>query len=528
MCGIAGIICKPNNANIDISKLVNKMLELISHRGRGELGVNTGNNYSLGCYRLPVLTNGGEQPVSNELETIFAVLNGEIYNYREFIDELKLNHSINGDCDTIILPHVYEKGEFFLRQLSGMYALCIHDTVSNETVLMRDLIGIKPLYIFENNFFIAFASEKKAFSYLEDGKVSEVMPGELIHLKHGQITSRSNTIKPWNKIFPKGNYQGIDYTGLRDTITNSLIQQLPSEWPVAVLCSGGIDSVILTYLAKKYHKHDVQAYVIGDENSADVKAARLACHHLDVNLKEIRISMEEIIRVLPDVIYHVESFESNLIRNSILSYLVFREIRKDGFRVAICGEGADELFAGYGDFRLLSSIIEKQKFMQLLLDDLFKTQLQRVDRTSMAFNVETRVPFLDDNVIEYACNIPIEKKCGKDFGRWLSKLPLRHAFEDTAIPSEIILRQKETFSSGAGLGDLSMVGGPIEKIAQSRISSSEFISLQNTYPIINIKTYEQALYLSEYLKYFSVPDNYRPPVVATVELSLLNGLETEK
>ncbi|WP_083930282.1 asparagine synthetase B family protein [Methylovulum miyakonense] len=528
MCGIAGIISKPNNADINISKLVNEMLELISHRGRGELGIKTGNNYSLGCYRLPVLTNGGEQPVSNELKSIFAVLNGEIYNYNELIDSLKLKHTIKGDCDTVILPHLYEEGELSLRKLSGMYALCVHDTVSNETVLMRDLIGIKPLYIFENNFFIAFASEKKAFSYLNHGKVSEVMPGELLRLKHGLITSRANIVKPWNKSLVKGNYQSVDYTGLRDEITNSLIQQLPSEWPVAVLCSGGIDSVILTYLAKKYHKHNVQAYVIGNENSADVKAARLACHHLDVNLKEIRISMEEIIKVLPEVIYHVESFESNLIRNSILSYLVFREIRKDGFRVAICGEGADELFAGYGDFRLLSSIIEKQKFMKLLLDDLFKTQLQRVDRTSMAFNVETRVPFLDDNVIEYACNIPIEKKCGKDFGRWLSKLPLRHAFANTQIPTEILLRQKETFSSGAGLGDLSMVGGPIEKIAQSRISSNEFISMQSKYPVIDIKTYEQALYLSEYLKYFFVPEDYRPPVVATVELSCLSGFETEK
>ena len=457
-----------------------------------------------------------------------AVLNGEIYNYKELIDYLKLNHAIEGDCDTVVLPHLYEEGEFMLRQLSGMYALCIHNTVLNETVLMRDLIGIKPLYIFENNFFIAFASEKKAFSYLDDGKISEVMPGELLHLKHGQIISRANINKPWNKVFTKINYPCVDYAGLRNVITNSLIQQLPSEWPVAVLCSGGIDSVILTYLAKKYHKHDVQAYVIGDANSADVKAARLACHHMGVSLKEIRISMEEVIRILPEVIYHVESFESNLIRNSILSYLVFREIRNDGFRVAICGEGADELFIGYGDFKSLNSIIEKQKFMQLLLDDLFKTQLQRVDRTSMAFNVETRVPYLDDKVIEYACNIPIEKECGYDFGKWLSKTPLRLAFADTPIPPEILSRQKETFSSGAGLGDLSMVGGPVEKIAQKRISSGEFISMQNKYPVIDIKTYEQALYLSEYLKYFSVPDNYRPPVVATVELSSLNGFESEK
>jgi asparagine synthase (glutamine-hydrolysing) len=409
-----------------------------------------------------------------------------------------------------------------------MYALCIHDTVSNETVLMRDSIGIKPLYMFENKYFIAFASEKKAFLYLEDGNISEIIPGELIRLKQGKITSRSNIVKPWNKSLAISNNQGIDYSVLRDVITNSLIQQLPNDWSVAVLCSGGVDSVILTYLAKKYHKHDVQAYVIGDENSADVKAARLACYHLGVNLKEIRISMEEVIRILPKVIYHVESFESNLIRNSILSYLVFREIRNDGFRVAICGEGADELFAGYGDFRVLNSTVKKQKFMQLLLDDLFKTQLQRVDRTSMAFNVETRVPYLDDKVIEYACSIPIANKCGDYFGGWLSKIPLRHAFTNTLIPPKILSRQKETFSSGAGFGNLTMVGGPIEKIAQNYISNSELIFLQKTYPTVNIKTYEQALYLSEYLKYFSFPDNYRSPVVATVELSLSNGFNTEK
>ncbi|MGB9122734.1 MAG: asparagine synthase-related protein, partial [Candidatus Angelobacter sp.] len=219
--------------------------------------------------------------------------------------------------------------------------------------------------------------------------------------------------------------------------------------------------------------------------------------------------------IVGEVVYHTESFEPNIVRNSLISYLLFKRIRNDDYRVALCGEGADELFFGYADFEHSR---ESRQLMGDLLDDLHRTQLLRVDRTSMAFNLETRVPFLDRDVIDIACRIAPELKQTYIYGVWQGKAVLRQAFRDV-LPWETITRTKATFSYGAGLGDVSMDSdNPLEQYAKTVLGQFEKTRLMKAHPQLDLSTFERALYLYYYEQFYQVPSDYVPPTVAKKEI----------
>lgn len=532
MCGIAGVIARSTDSDRnpwDFAPIVKTMLSRIYHRGREEGFVSGTENCWLGCCRLPIMDRySGRQPVQNEDGSVRAVFNGEIYNHEDLRGKLIKKHKLASRCDSELVVHLYEdasnSADRIHSDIRGMYAIAIYDARTGECALFRDPFGKKPLYVLETDSLVAFASEMKAFGLPADlqdfGKnceIRELNPGETLRIRGGQV--QSTRPKPrWHMDNPEP-LKNMEEAAvqLRRAVEQAVEIRMPQDWNVAVLCSGGIDSVIVAYLAKKFRSSKntrLKAYVIGTPNCADVLAAKTVCKKLDIHLEQVTIDESLLTPIIAEVVYHTESFEPNIVRNSLISYLLFKRIREDDYRVALCGEGADELFFGYADFRDESN---QEELMRDLLDDLHRTQLLRVDRTSMAFNLETRVPFLDREVVDLACRIDPELKQASTYGIWEGKSVLRQAFRDV-LPWETITRTKATLSYGAGMGDVSMSGkNSMEAYARKALGTERNRLLQD-YPGLDLSTYERALYLYFYEQFYQVPKDYRPPCVARREI----------
>jgi asparagine synthase (glutamine-hydrolysing) len=497
--------------------VVERMLARIQHRGRELPSVGRCGDATLGCCRLSIVDReGGRQPVWNEDRTVAAVFNGEIYNEAELRAGLSGTHRLATNCDSELIPHLYERGgiDGLRRDLRGMYAIGLFDSRDGTAYLLRDLVGKKPLFFAESAEGLLFASEAKAF---ERGlPASELAPGEVVAASGGRIERRT-AAPPWRED-AAGGHADMDEAADRlfECLDAAVARRIPRDLPVAVLCSGGIDSVAIAYLAHRLAPDRVTAYVIGGNDAPDVLASTAACRYLGIPLERVIITEAYLTSIVADVVYHTESFEPNVVRNGLIAYRLFEHIRARDYRVALCGEGADELFYGYADYE---DAADGCDLMGRLMDDLYRTQLLRVDRTSMAFNIEVRAPFLDLEVIRLACGMDPRLKQCRVYGLWQGKAVLRRAFRGV-LPWETITRSKATLSYGAGFGDVSMDDwGPIERYAR-RFLQRDKPELEAKYPHIALNTYERALYLHFFERFFDVPSEYTTPTVATHETRL--------
>lgn len=535
MCGIAAVFFNNSSQSSWAQKTVNLMLAKIEHRGFRALSGSSPFGLSvMGCVRLPIRDPlGGDQPSYNSDYTVAALLNGEIYN----IDSFRTD-SLKTESDTAALPQFYRSSkdesphDERLLQCRGMYAIVLHDTSDPAPVvkLLRDHIGIKPLWMAHSSNGILIASESKAFQEQSLLSVREVKPGELVVLTHTGEEWVEYQSKDARVELLTGSEQPRDrpVSSLRNVISTAVRVQWPTEdLPVAVLCSGGVDSSIVTYeLSRcKTARQPVVAYTgyCADPNhssaNTDLVAARRLCSELGVPLREVQIAYDDLFNVLGDVIYHVETFEPNVVRNAAIQYHVFQKIAADGFRVAFCGEGADELFWGYADF---AEAADPERLSSVLLEDLHRTQLLRVDRMGMAHTVEVRVPFLDESVVRFASQLSSTEKLLTTCGIWLGKSALREAYAGD-LPDEIVLRRKATMAYGAGFGGVEMDDPIINTRSRNLLSTRQesLASIRGKFPNAfppDGGNDERALYVQIFASFgFPVPDRYDPPRFAKVE-----------
>lgn len=447
MCGIAGVFYGP------ASQTVKNMVRTISHRGPDGRGVTTVSNGTLGHTRLAILdVEGGHQPMRHENTSI--VFNGEIYNYRELQRKYLPGVHLNTHSDTEVLIHLYRKfGPKCVELLDGMFAFAIQH--KGETFLARDPIGIKPIYYStsgDGNRF-SFASEIKALAgHVEN--IKEFPAGHWYHSRLGwhKYYKLEETIRPFDGA-EKDTLPAIQST-LRDAVHKRML----ADVPVGVSLSGGLDSSIVTMLARE-EAEQLHSFAVGVEGSPDLSAARQISKYLDTIHHEYIYTTEDMVRALPNVIYYLESFDPALVRSAIPNYFLAK-LAGEHVKVFLTGEGADELYAGYDYLARYETPDELQDEMLHITKSLHNTNLQRADRMSMAFGLEARVPFLDVKSIALAMGIPAEWKL--HHGR-TPKALLRQSFADH-LPLEIINRPKEKFSKGAGSSEL-IIGHAVEAIS---------------------------------------------------------------
>jgi len=492
MCGIAGIIGSTNNREISI------MLSAIKNRGNNKPHYAIIDNAIIGNVLLEILDcKNGQQPIFNNNKSISIVFNGEIYNYKSLRTDLESKgYVFKTKTDTEVILYLYEEYKYeLLNKLDGMFAFLIYDKNEKSYFGARDHFGIKPFYysICNNKFY--FSSELKSFIHTNCTEFKELKPGHFI--KNGKI-------KKW--------YFGLDNIKFNDTIkfetakkkikkllADAVKKRVETTLPITIFFSGGIDSTIILNLAKKFH-NNILALIVGHNDAEDTIHAIRYCKENNINYMQIDFSDEDLIQLIPEVIHRIETFEPNPVRGATLSYLLSKKANNLGYRIALCGEGADEIFAGYGDFLN----IDNNWFLDYQIDltkDLYRTQLLRVDRTAMGFELEVRVPYLDKKLVEFAISLPINYKINKIDNKITTKYILREAFKND-LPEYIYKRKKTTLMKGAGAGKVNRGSGIFYDFASKRISDEEFKNLRLKYPAHDLKDKEVAYYFKIFRDYY--------------------------
>lgn len=372
MCGIFGFTGKDSN-------LLKEGLSIISHRGPDDSGTYLDKSISLGHRRLSIvdLSKSGRQPMSNEDGTVWIVYNGEIYNYLELKKNLRQKHKFISNTDTEVMIHLYEeKGIDFIDDLQGMFAFCIYDLKSEKIFLVRDRLGIKPLYYHISPKKLYFASEIKAI--LTDSSIKREVNLEALET---YFTFRANTLEEtfFKSIYklPPGcfmlfdlktkkhiikRYWDLNFNSeeknlssykkeLRYLLEDSVKSRLMSDVPYGAFLSGGVDSATIVALMTKYSQQKIKTFSVGFdvENLSETKEARATSNVLGTDHHELIIG-EDSIKNLPDIIRHTD--EPIADPTCIPTYLLSKYAKKY-CRVILTGEGADEIFAGYPQYKFM-------------------------------------------------------------------------------------------------------------------------------------------------------------------------------
>ena len=561
MCGITGWInLKQSDARDHTEAVLHSMCERIVHRGPNSEGIWMDDTVALGMRRLSVIDlNTGDQPVFSEDRSVIAMMNGELYNYREVRLTLEQRgHKFTTKSDTEILPHLYEEyGEDLLDHLNGMYAFSLWDTRKKKLIIARDRFGEKPLYygVFDGK--LLYASEPKAIlahpsvkaelnldamrHYLSYDYVPaphsiykgifKLPAAHVLTVENGEIKTR----RYWNLTFSKnGHTPSLEKAAmeLKDLLSDAVRMRLVADVPLGILLSGGLDSSTVAAFATQHATDTVKTFSIGftEDSFDETKYARQVAAHLGTDHHEEILSVAKAAELIGDIGTWLDEPLSD--GSLIPTYLLSRFVRKH-VTVALGGDGGDELFAGYPMYyghkvaKLYSSVPEfvrsgliepvvrslpvstknlsfeyrakrfvrssnydtitrhhswfgsftpdEQKYlltehvlkesngdiyagarellkicdakseieqMQYLDMNFYMAEdiLTKVDRASMAVSLETRAPFLDPRVGQFAASLPLDYKLRGSKGKHILKKSV-----EGLLPSAILHRSKKGF-----------------------------------------------------------------------------------
>ena len=555
MCGIAGIVSTAGTPPIDLARLT-AMRDVLAHRGPDGAGVWTDPGVGLAHRRLAIVdVAGGQQPMTNEDESVWIVFNGEIYNHAEIRERLeRAGHRYRTRSDTETILHLYEEvGDRVVHGLRGMFAFALWDRRRRRLLVARDRLGIKPLYIATGNREIVFASEIKSLfaSGLRPAVNADVLPEFLAtrfvsgdqtffqgirRLEPGCTLTWSEQdgldIRSYWHLPDEAPEEprplGLEVETLRRRLELAVERHLMSDVPLGVFLSGGVDSTALAGLTARVSGARLQTFAVGcgDVDGDDLPYARLAAERIGSHHRELLVTPDQFFAALPRLIWHED--EPIAFTSSVPLYFVSK-LAADHVKVVLTGEGADELFLGYNRYRvtlwnsrlgrpywavmpeparaavrrgirtlptsarryvdrtflafepdirdfyfenfavfpgplrqaLLSRATRasapdpyaatvrafdavpgdlRARMMRADLPTYLHELLMKQDQMSMAASIESRVPFLDDDLVAYVSGLPSRYK----LRGWKTKAILRAAVRDV-VPREILDRRKMGF-----------------------------------------------------------------------------------
>ncbi len=461
---------------IDDPALAGRMVEKIAHRGPDEVRVSRAPNVPavMAHCRLSIIGPAdGSQPIHSADNLLVA--NGEIYNYadlRAILGESAFETS--SDSETIL--HLFRSDRLrWITKLDGMFAFVL--ATPDRIIAARDPLGIKPLYMARIGEGLAFASELKAFDGLGLSNVESIDPGSMFDSIDGY--------RQWYRI-PQGaaemepgeNPEPI-WRELRLVLEAAVRKWMVADVEVGSFLSGGLDSSIIAALAARAIDRPLKTFSIGTAGSPDLAAARAVAKHIGSDHHELVFTADDLVKVLPHVIYQLESADVDLVRSALPTHFAATLARRH-VKAVLTGEGADELFAGYTyhhayahNPRALADELTRS------LGAMHNINLQRVDRITMGQGLEARTPFLDRDLIDFAQSIPASLKMkitGENPHETTEKWILRKACEDL-LPADVVWRKKAQFDEGSGTIDvlnqaLSQLLGqmpPIDRDSEGRL-----------------------------------------------------------
>lgn len=509
MCSILGIL----EIRADAQGLRDQALVLSRrqrHRGPDWSGVFASDRAVLVHERLSIVdVLHGAQPLGDLERGPVLAVNGEIYNHQELRARFP-DHAFATDSDCeVILPLYEEKGTDFLNDLNGIFAFVLYDVAADRYIVARDPMGVIPLYTGRDehgNLYVA--SEMKALTPV-CRSVSIFPPGHVLDSAVGPEPVRF--YKPTWRSYDALKSEGIGTAQIRKALQDAVHRQLMSDVPYGVLLSGGLDSSIVSAVAKRYAARRIEdddhteawwpqlhSFAVGLEGAPDLTAAAAVAKHIGTVHHEFHFTVQEGVDALRDVIYHLETYDVTTIRASTPMYLMARRIRAMGIKMVLSGEGADEIFGGYLYFHKAPNAREFHEETVRKLDRLHSFDCLRANKSMAAWGIEARVPFLDLDFLETAMNLaPAAKMVGPD---GMEKRILREAFEDH-LPDVVLKRQKEQFSDGVGYA---WIDG-LKAHATARVSDRDMENAPFRFPHNTPDTKEGYLYRSIFEEHFPLP-----------------------
>jgi asparagine synthase (glutamine-hydrolysing) len=520
MCGIFAIFGATDapamrQQAVDLAKLVR-------HRGPDWSGVYCSGSTIIAHERLAIVDPAsGDQPLFNENRDLVLGVNGEIYNHVELRQKLEARapgkHKFLTESDCEVLLHLYaEDGPDFLtkNEVCGMFAFVIWDAKQGRYFVARDTVGIIPLYIgWDNDGALYVASELKSL-HPRCTQYELFPPGHLMDSKTGEkkLFYEPQWMNP--SILPT---QDITLDALRDAFEKSVLSHLMSDVPYGVLLSGGLDSSLVASIMARHcsrrietggkeqaHWPTLHSFSTGLAGSPDLKAAREVAKHLGCVHHECLFTIEEAIDALPDVIYHLETFDVTTIRAGTPMYLMARRIKASGVKMVLSGEGADEIFGGYLYFHKAPNAKEFHEENVRKVDQLHLYDCLRANKAMMAWGVEARVPFLDRRFMETAMSFNTKMKmCADETGKKrVEKWVLRKAFDEpeprSYLPANVLWRQKEQFSDGVGFSWIDS----LKEHADRMVTDQQLRTAERRFPVKTPRTKEAYYFRQLFASHF--------------------------
>lgn len=506
MCGIVGVF-DLKKSHTELKPLVLKMSGKLRHRGPDWSGIFCCEKAILAHERLSIVDpESGGQPLKSSDGNLILSVNGEIYNHQEIRKKFegKYNFMTGSDCE-VILALYREKGPVFLEELNGIFAFALYDREKDCYLIARDHIGIVPLYIGWDefgNFFVA--SELKALEGV-CRKIEEFLPGHYLYSRDGEMTRWYK--RDWME-YDSVKENTTSAGQLRSSLEDAVHRQLMSDVPYGVLLSGGLDSSVISAVARKYAPKRIESddkvdawwprlhsFAIGLEGSPDLAASRKVAEHIGTVHHEIHFTLEEGLNALKDVIYHIETYDVTSVRASTPMYLLARVIKSTGVKMVLTGEGADEIFGGYLYFHKAPDAEAFHNETVRKLGRLHMYDCLRANKSLAAWGVEGRVPFLDKEFLDTAMRLnPADKMASN--GR-IEKWILRKAFEDY-LPKEVAWRQKEQFSDGVGYGWIDT----LRATASAEITDEQLKNAKYRFPVNPPMSKEEYFYRAIFAEHF--------------------------
>lgn len=387
MCGINGIVSVLRESG-DYNTAVNKMNNALKHRGPDDAGIYNNNGVSLGQRRLSIidLSSAGHQPMQSADERYVLAYNGEIYNFKEI--RSRLDYPFTSNSDTEVLLAAWQTwGADCIDYLVGMFAFAVWDRKEQELHLVRDRLGIKPLYYYQDEERIVFSSEVRSIlsSDLVPRKLNEdavydflryqcvhqpstivdgiklLMPGSHLQLKGGEL----KIVKYWNA-YKSGVDTGIDVAGARKAVYEALLKsverRLVADVPFGAFLSGGIDSsAIVALMSRLSDKVNTFSISFAEEEFSEARYARIIADKFNTEHHEIQLSPDDFLALLPEALDSMDHPSGD----GPNTYVVSKATKDAGITMALSGLGGDELFAGYSIFTQ-SMQLEKQRWLNVI------------------------------------------------------------------------------------------------------------------------------------------------------------------
>ena len=454
MCGIIGgnWFSSEEQTHTHLNKII--------HRGRDASEVDVVDNFYIGHNRLSIqdLSSTANQPMWNDDRTICIVYNGELWD-SSHTDELKrsIKTPFKTKSDTEIILNAYlDYGTESFKELDGMFSFAIVDSTLNKVFVVRDYVGELPLwYAIDNDTKLVFCSEKKGLpiSDLYEKQVKAIYPGTFLEYNYKTL---EHTIKTYYKLPNEiiNDDRETIVKNIRTMMEEAVKVKMVSDVPICTILSGGIDSVITTYILSKI-KPDIQAFVVsmgdGDTKNDDIKYARIAAKEFGVKLHEIILTEQDVEDAVNETLYVIEQSRWQNVGSAIAQIALSKKINELGFKVVFSGDLSDEIWGSYGHIQAFHWRPEDyDKARRKLVEDVHKTNFLTTNQSIMwGGTVEVRTPYSWRPFVEYTLNIPplYQKEGGH------MKPLLRAAFKGE-ISDELLYRPKVYFAKGCRTGDM--------------------------------------------------------------------------